>query len=387
LLAPAVLDETPRALPFARALSGWGALGLALLAKGPVALLVVLPPLLFAPPRGERLRRLAALRPIAGVAAIAILGAPWLLAVSRADLGGALAATAWTELPGRFLAPREGHSGFPGVHLVLAPLLAWPGSLGLPLAVLAVARALRTGERSARLLAFWVVPSWIVFELSATRLPHYTLPLLPALALGAAAALDRAEREAPATPFASGRLVFALAGMWRWGSLLAPPALVFALAAGLGPAAWAVAGLFAAVTLALHVATRATWRARRPLAPLAGALATACLGSTLLIGFFLPAHQELWLGPRVGVGLAELGREGRPLAAAGWCEESVLFSTGAAIERIAVGEAGPWLERNPSGLLVHETDDAIAPGRELERFEGFDYVRGRRRSLAISTGR
>ena len=43
-----------------------------------------------------------------------------------------------------------------------------------------------------RFLLAWIVPAWLVFEAVPTKLPHYTLPLYPALCLLGAAALVRA---------------------------------------------------------------------------------------------------------------------------------------------------------------------------------------------------
>src|SRR6185295_13978033 len=40
-------------------------------------------------------------------------------------------------------------------------------------------------------LLAWLVPSWIVFELALTKLPHYVLPLYPAIAILTAGALER----------------------------------------------------------------------------------------------------------------------------------------------------------------------------------------------------
>ena len=34
-----------------------------------------------------------------------------------------------------------------------------------------------------RFLVAWIVPTWIVFELVTTKLPHYVLPLYPAIAI------------------------------------------------------------------------------------------------------------------------------------------------------------------------------------------------------------
>ena len=45
-------------------------------------------------------------------------------------------------------------------------------------------------EPGAQFLLAWLVPSWIVFEAVMTKLPHYVLPLYPAIAILTAGALD-----------------------------------------------------------------------------------------------------------------------------------------------------------------------------------------------------
>ena len=62
-----------------------------------------------------------------------------------------------------------------------APLAGGRGAGG-------VAAAARAG---ARFLLAWLVPCWIVFELVMTKLPHYVLPLYPAIAILIAGVLDR----------------------------------------------------------------------------------------------------------------------------------------------------------------------------------------------------
>jgi 4-amino-4-deoxy-L-arabinose transferase-like glycosyltransferase len=64
----------------------------------------------------------------------------------------------------------------------------WPGSMLAGLAVPAVWKARR--EPGAKFLLAWIVPSWIVFELVLTKLPHYVLPLYPPIAILAAGILD-----------------------------------------------------------------------------------------------------------------------------------------------------------------------------------------------------
>jgi 4-amino-4-deoxy-L-arabinose transferase-like glycosyltransferase len=46
-------------------------------------------------------------------------------------------------------------------------------------------------DHITQFLLAWIIPSWIIFELVPTKLPHYTLPLYPALALLAALAVSK----------------------------------------------------------------------------------------------------------------------------------------------------------------------------------------------------
>ena len=44
----------------------------------------------------------------------------------------------------------------------------------------------------------WIVPSWIVFEAVPTKLPHYVMPLYPAIAIVTVLAIvTRLRRAAP----------------------------------------------------------------------------------------------------------------------------------------------------------------------------------------------
>jgi 4-amino-4-deoxy-L-arabinose transferase-like glycosyltransferase len=45
-------------------------------------------------------------------------------------------------------------------------------------------------EPAAKFLLAWLAPSWIVFELVVTKLPHYVLPLYPAIAILTAGAVE-----------------------------------------------------------------------------------------------------------------------------------------------------------------------------------------------------
>src|SRR5258708_4939274 len=87
------------------------------------------------------------------------------------------------------LAAQESHGAAPGLCLLLFWVTFWPGAPLAGMAAPAVWRARR--EPGAQYLLAWLVPSWIVFELVLTKLPHYVLPLYPAIAMLTAGALER----------------------------------------------------------------------------------------------------------------------------------------------------------------------------------------------------
>ncbi len=76
---------------------------------------------------------------------------------------------------------QESHGAPPGYYLLLFWVTFWPGSILAGLAAPAVWRARR--EPGAQFLLAWLIPSWIVFEAVMTKLPHYVLPLYPAIAI------------------------------------------------------------------------------------------------------------------------------------------------------------------------------------------------------------
>jgi len=75
-----------------------------------------------------------------------------------------------------------------GLYLLLFWITFWPGA---PLAPWRRRGLGARREPGAQYLLAWLVPSWIVFELVLTKLPHYVLPLYPAIAILTAGALER----------------------------------------------------------------------------------------------------------------------------------------------------------------------------------------------------
>jgi len=173
--------------PAARTVLAAGvALGLAILAKGPVAFLA---PGLFSAgyiagggrPAFRRLARIA----LAGSVAL-VVALPWFLLASRATAGESLRSFLLRENFRRFANPMEGHGG----PLFCFPLILWFGFFPWSGTLLFLFRRDALVPSPARRgLLFWVAGTLVFFTFSATKLPHYILPALPAAALLAASAV------------------------------------------------------------------------------------------------------------------------------------------------------------------------------------------------------
>ena len=138
---------------------------------------------------------------VLGTAAATLLGLgaflAWAIPANRAT-DGAMAETGFmVHIVGRALAPMEGHggSGVGGYLLTLPvylPILIaglFPWIVHLPAGCSALIRRHLGTPRSRAILWGWIVPPLVLFSLAATKLPHYILPVFPALAILAAAAL------------------------------------------------------------------------------------------------------------------------------------------------------------------------------------------------------
>lgn len=159
-------------------------LGLALLTKGPVALLHVLPVALLGPWWSAAARD-GSRRWYAGLAGALALGiavaATWAVPAWLAGGAAYMEGLLWMQAAGR-LSDSFAHDRPVWWYLPVVPLLVLPWSLWRP-----AWRALRDGvqplEPGARFCLAWSVPPFVAFCLISGKQPHYLLPLLPAVAL------------------------------------------------------------------------------------------------------------------------------------------------------------------------------------------------------------
>jgi 4-amino-4-deoxy-L-arabinose transferase-like glycosyltransferase len=166
----------------------WTALAVGILIKGPLDLMVVGLAAATLCILDRSARWLLALRPLPGLVWLFVLVLPWFIAIYLRVGREFLVASVGEDMLAKVASSQETHGAPPGLYLLLFFATFFPASMLAGLAAPA-AWAVRR-EPAARFLLAWLVPSWIVFELVVTKLPHYVLPLYPAIAVLIAGAVE-----------------------------------------------------------------------------------------------------------------------------------------------------------------------------------------------------
>jgi hypothetical protein len=387
LLARAYLD--PGGFSRHAAMGFWLAVGVGVLLKGPITPMIAgltAAALAVADRRGRGWRWMLALRPRWGAPLALAVVLPWFIAIGIATEGRFFAQAIGDDLGGKIGQSDERHWGPPGLYvLLLAATLfpaAWFAARALPQAW--AQRALP----ETRFLLAWIVPSWLVFEVVATKLPHYVMPMYPALCLlGAAWVLDPRRRPGP-----------------RWWAALAAMgfgAVVLALGTGalilpvLADSTWRLGGVLALLG-ALAFGAAVLQAARRGAWPRAALL--AALGMPLLtipvLHLVLPRIEAPWISDRLTAAVGVRAPDDRSFGIAGYHEPSLLFLAGTGTVLLRDGPtAADWLAAAPGRLAGVGERDIPAFMAQAARIgltpieqgtvTGFNYNRGRRQAVVL----
>jgi 4-amino-4-deoxy-L-arabinose transferase-like glycosyltransferase len=159
----------------------WTAMAAGTLLKGPLVLMFVVLAAIVLSIADRSARWIWSLRPVAGFAWMILLVLPWFLAIVAKSGSDFFVQAVGHDMLGKVTSGQEAHGAPPGFYFVLFWVTFWPGSVLAGLAALAIWRSRR--EPGAQFLLAWLVPSWLVFEAVMTKLPHYVLPLYPAVAI------------------------------------------------------------------------------------------------------------------------------------------------------------------------------------------------------------
>jgi 4-amino-4-deoxy-L-arabinose transferase-like glycosyltransferase len=362
----------------------WVGCGAGILLKGPMTPMVVALTAICASAAARDWRWLGRLRAGWGAPLMVIVVLPWFVAIGIATHGAFFADAVGGDLGRKLAGGEDSHGAPPGTHLLLLPLLVFPATLPVLLGLHAAWR--RRRERAVIFLLGFLLPAWAVFEAVPTKLPHYTLPLYPALMLLGAAWLTESGR-----PAMRPRLRVAAAGLAVLAGLL------------IGVAALAVPVLLHApwvLCLPALLAAPAAWYAARAASPgrAAAAIVAAGLLYAAVIGLELPNLTALWLAPRVTAALRQAWPgyvpSGQGVVAAGYAEPSLMFLAGTKIVLLPNGRGAADLLARAPGDAVLVTDADLAAflaeaarrhiaARQVAAVNGVNYSRGARTGLTL----
>jgi 4-amino-4-deoxy-L-arabinose transferase-like glycosyltransferase len=365
----------------------WTAIASGVLLKGPLIVMIVALAALALAVVDRSARWLLGLKPLAGLVWLAVLVMPWFVAITGRAGEAFYSESLGRDLLSKIFGGQEGHGAPPGYYFALFWITFWPGATLAALATPFV-WASRHEARIKFLLA-WLVPAWLIFELVITKLPHYVLPLYPAIAILAAAALDKGQLS---------RKPWLVAGTMAW--------FVLPLIAGLGGCiALAVIGhqfgLFAWLLVgAAAVMGLLAWRLYEmdgPELSFLRAVTAGILTGLANYGLVLPALGYLFPSPAVARVMREAGCAQPSAAAAGYQEPSLVFLAGTDTQMTDGAGAAEFLRGGPCRFAFVEgrqeksfTQRADAIGLRYSagpRIEGFNVTTGRPIAIAVYRSR
>jgi 4-amino-4-deoxy-L-arabinose transferase-like glycosyltransferase len=360
----------------------WTAIAGGILLKGPLILMIVGLAAVTVSLLDRSARWLLALKPAVGLLWLLILVSPWFIAILSKAGGSFFAESIGQDLLSKLASGQESHGAPPGYYFLLFWVTFWPAAALAAMATPWVWSARH--EPAVRFLLAWLLPSWIVFEIVVTKLPHYVLPLYPAIAILIATAIDRG---------ALARERWALRGVAWWFVLptligIAGLVALVSLERRLGLPAWPfVAGAMVFGLLA--------WRLYGADGAERSLLRATAASILLAIGMYAVILPSLEIFPSVALARAvkASGCE-RPLAAsAGYQEPSLIFLLGTRTQLTDGGGAAEFLRQGGCrfALIEQRQERSFAQRAEATglrysagpRIEGINVGAGRLVSITV----
>jgi 4-amino-4-deoxy-L-arabinose transferase-like glycosyltransferase len=359
----------------------WTALAGGILLKGPLILMFVVLTVTTLAILDRSAAWLWRLRPVWGLMWLLVLVLPWFVAIFWRAGDTFFADSIGGDMLSKLTA-QESHGAPPGVYLLLFWITFWPGAPLAGMAAPAVWRARR--EPGAQFLLAWLIPSWIVFELVLTKLPHYVLPLYPAIAILTVGALERR--------------VLSRSWLMRgtaWWFAIPALTLVGAIAGAITLTRQPVFLAWPFAAAALIFGLVAWWlyddnRAERSL--LNAAIAAMFLAASIY-GVVMPAMTPLFPSAEIAHALRNVVCVGPIAAAAGFHEPSLVFMTGTSTVLTDGSGAADFLGQGTCrfALVESRTERSFAQRAEAiglrynvaARIDGYNISQGKAISIAV----
>jgi 4-amino-4-deoxy-L-arabinose transferase-like glycosyltransferase len=373
--------EDPAHPPWAWPAIFWTALAGGILLKGPLILMFVMLTAGTLAILDRTATWLWRLRPVWGLTWMLVLVLPWFIAIFWKAGDTFFADSLGGDMLSK-LAAQESHGAPPGTYLLLFWITFWPGAALAGMAAPAVWWARR--EPGVQYLLAWLIPSWIVFELVLTKLPHYVLPLYPAIAILTVGALER-------RMLSRSWLRRGAAWWFAIPAITAVSVIVGAIALTRQPVflAWPL------LAMSLIFGLFAWWlyddnRAERSLL---NAMVAALLLGISVYGIVVPTLTPLFPSVEIARVLRNVVCVGPKAAAAGYHEPSLVFMTGTSTLLTDGSGAADFLGHGSCRFALVEARSERAFAQRAEaiglrynvatRIEGYNFSQGRAISVAV----
>jgi len=175
----------------------WLALGGSMMIKGPILLAILAFALIGFKAWDKTVSWAKPLLSPLPILAFILIWLPWAIGIYISTDGVFFQESLGNDLGGKLISTQEKHPGLPGYHAALIWIMLWPASLFLLPAIAYSVKTIRTPKtnhslefQAIQLCALWVAPFWVLIELMPTKLPHYGLPLYPAICVMIGASLS-----------------------------------------------------------------------------------------------------------------------------------------------------------------------------------------------------
>ena len=159
----------------------WLTFSFGVLVKGPISIAILFTTVIAFSIIQKSISLIKSLRPIIGLLICTLVILPWFLAIDEATNGMFLQKAFQEDFFSKLESGQEGHGALPGIHLLTLSISIWPIATFLPCLILFSLQ--HRNNVIIKFLMCWILPFWVIIELIPTKLLHYPLPVLPAIAI------------------------------------------------------------------------------------------------------------------------------------------------------------------------------------------------------------
>ena len=359
----------------------WTAMAGGILLKGPLILMFVVLTVGALAILDRSASWLWRLRPVWGLTWLLVLVLPWFIAIFWRAGDAFFADSIGGDMLSK-LAAQESHGAPPGSYLLMFWVTFWPGAPLAAMAAPAIWRARR--EPGAQFLLAWLVPSWIVFEIVLTKLPHYVLPLYPAIAILTVGALER-------RVLSRSWLMRGAAWWFAIPAIMSMVAVIAAITLTRQPVflAWP----FVAASLIFGLFAWWMYEDNRAERSLLNAAVASLFLSVAVYGIVLPALTPLFPSAEIARALRNVVCVGPKAAAAGFHEPSLVFMTGTPTVLTDGSGAADFLGHGSCRFALVESRSERGFAQRAEaiglrynvaaRIDGYNFSQGKAISIAV----